>query len=146
VSKRTRNIILVVVLGCAIGFTSVFWDKGRHTATEAPAASRREPCIPKDIDIKSWQATIASKCSSESCPYIKIVGEAVNRCAHATGVRVRITAKDKNGEIVDVAERSLVNTRNISTGPYVFDLSDPFDYQKNMATFELEVIETRQWK
>jgi hypothetical protein len=120
-------------------------ERGHHMPAHQ-AVSAREPCQVKDIQIKAWQATIENRCADTSCNYIKVVGEGSNQCAHATAVKVRIVAKDGNGQIVDSVERSLLNTRNTPPGPYKFELSDPFDYKASMASFELVVVETRQWK
>ena len=141
-----RYIILIIVIGGIIWFSHASRDEWKRPVDQERTVSKTGPCTSKDINITSWRTTIVDECVARSCAYIKIVGEAINQCPHATGVRIRITARDKDGGIVDTAERPLANVRNIPPGPYRIDLSDPFDYQKDMVTFELDVVEARQWK
>jgi len=138
--------VLLIAIGGGAWLAVASWNTGKLTGSAERAVPTRESCAAKDIDIKSWQSTIVDECPGGTCTFIKITGEAVNRCEHSTGVKLRVIAKDNRGEIVESAVRAMGNVRNIPPGASRFEISDPFAYQSRMATFELEVVEVRQWK
>src|SRR4051812_25006565 len=106
-----RNAIAVTSAACLVALGYVSWRSNGGEMTTEQTVSVREPCQVKDIQIRAWKATIENRCTDQSCNYIKVVGDGSNECAHATAVKVRIVAKDVNGQIVDSVERSLLNTR-----------------------------------
>ena len=144
--QRVRTALLLIAFGGGVWLAYASWNTGKLTVSADRAAPKNETCAAKDIDIKSSQTTIVDECPGGSCTFIRITGEAVNRCTHSTGVKLRVIAKDNRGEIVESAVRAMGNVRNIPPGASRFEISDPFAYQSRMATFELEVVETRQWK
>jgi hypothetical protein len=142
-----RITVMIVAAAAVAAMIYAGWSARQPPpGTKRVTVTTKEACAPRDIEITTWQAAIADDCPGGACTYIKISGEAVNRCTHSTGVKMRVTAKDAKGEIVETAVRALGNVRNIPPGASRFEISDPFPHQSRMATFELEVAETRQWK
>lgn len=104
-------------------------------------------CSIRDIEIKSFKVSIIDKCEVTPCLFLNFVGELVNHCKYPVGVEIQITARDIQGNVVDVHESWPAGIKNIqSQKSYPFSIpGGVMDYQKSMKDFSIEVIDVKQW-
>ena len=102
--------------------------------------------MPWDFSIEGFKPALYDDCRQSSCPIIKLPARLVNNCAFAAGALVKITATDRDGNVVDTREGWPASIRNIGPGEkYAFDLGPLMTYRKSMKDFTIQVIDAKQW-
>lgn len=89
---------------------------------------------------------VVDACRRISCAQLRIVGEVISRCPEPAGIKVRITARDKKGEIVNVAEGWPNSVRNFPAMQATpITLTGLLNYERSMEKFDSAIIDVRRW-
>jgi len=99
-------------------------------------------CGPSDFTVEGFKATVYDDCRRTPCPALKLTGEVRNNCAVPAGVMIKITARDKDGQVVDTAEGWPASTRSIAPNDtYAFDFGPLMRYNPKMKDFRVQIID-----
>lgn len=116
-------------------------------ALSSVSAAERTACTTDMFEFKPKFRVVDTCSSRQPCPQLRIVGEIINNCAFDAGIKVRIVARNKAGEIVNLAEGWPNSVKNLpAKAATPFTMTGALSYEPQMVKFESSVIDVREWK
>jgi hypothetical protein len=151
---RIAVIVLLTTMGVLVGIivttrepkvsAEQVWKQELRKIDEQvkklPSPKRQIAFATDCIEIKQSQLVPSSP------KFFNLVGEIVNRCSHAAGVKLKVTLRDVNGRVVGDHEFWPMSMENLMPSqfyPFTYLVSATTDQVP--ATHELYVISTRPW-
>lgn len=112
--------------------------------TLAPAVSAG--CSSEDFSVSVTGFEWVNTCADTPCPVLKAAGEIENRCDMPLGARVKLRALDAAGDTVVVSQLWPFGSRDIPPGRHAISFDQWIGYDKDIASFTVEIAELRRWR
>lgn len=101
-------------------------------------------CKIADVSVRITKAQWVNPCTTRACYSLKGAAVLKHACPEPVGIQVRMIGMDKTGSPIAVREMWPFSTRAIAPGTHAFPLDSWLDYNEDVTTFDLHVVQVER--